>query len=316
MIKEVARLKILFMGTPDIAAVCMEKLLAAGFDVAGAVTQPDKPRGRGHKMAPPEVKVLARERGIPVFQPEKLKNGELLPILEEIKPALIVVVAYGKILPKYVLDYPAYGCINMHASLLPKYRGAAPVQWAVINGEKTAGVTTMKMDEGLDTGDMLLAESLTIGEYETSAELFDRIADLGGDVLVRTIREIDEITPVPQDHSAMTYAPVITKEMAHIEWNKPAKVISKLICGMNSWPLAYTVYKGENVKIHTARIAEPEGVRGEPGEILGHEKGKGLRVQCGQGMLYIETLQFPGKKKMHIDDYLLGHDINTGTVLK
>lgn len=309
-------MKILFMGTPDIAAVCLEKLLEAGFDIAGAVTQPDKPRGRGHKMMPPEVKVLAEERGIPVFQPEKLKNGELTPVLEEIQPELILVVAYGKILPKYVLDYPKMGCINMHASLLPKYRGAAPVQWAVINGEQTTGVTTMRMDEGLDTGDMLLSESLAIGKYETSAELFDRIAVLGGDVLVRTVRDLDKITPVPQDHAAMTYAPVITKEMGHIDWTQPAEKISKLICGMNSWPLAYTVYKDEIVKIHMARIAAREETKGVPGEILGHEKGRGLLVQCGQGSLYIETLQFPGKKKMHIDDYLLGHAIKTGTVLK
>ena len=309
-------MRILFMGTPDIAAVCLKKLLEAGFDVAGAVTQPDKPRGRGHKMTPPEVKALAMEHDIPVFQPEKLKNGELMPVLEEIRPDLIIVVAYGKILPQYVLDYPPCGCINMHASLLPKYRGAAPVQWAVINGEHTTGVTTMLMDEGLDTGDMLLSESLQIGEYETSAELFDRIAALGGDVLVRTVRDLDKITPVPQNHAEMTYAPMITKEMAHIDWTQSSEKISKMICGMNSWPLAYTVYKDETVKIHSAKISSIGAAKGVPGEILGHEKGRGLRVQCGQGSLYIETLQFPGKKKMHIDDYLLGHAMETGTVLK
>lgn len=309
-------MRILFMGTPDIAAVCLEKLLAAGLPIVGAVTQPDKPKGRGHKMMPPEVKVLAMERNIPVFQPETLKNGELLPVLAETMPDLIAVVAYGKILPKYVLDYPKHGCINMHASLLPKYRGAAPIQWSVINGEAKTGVTTMLMDEGLDTGDMLLSRELTIGEYETSAELFDRMAVLGGDVLVETIQELDTIVPTPQNHAEMTYAPMITKDMAHIDWTKPAKTVSKLICGMNSWPLAYTVYKTENVKIHTAKIKDTEGVYGTPGEILGYEKGKGLLVQCGQGTLYLETVQFPGKKKMHIDDYLLGHTMEIGTVLE
>lgn len=309
-------MRILFMGTPDIAAACLEKLMGAGLSVVGAVTQPDKPRGRGHKLAPPAVKVLAEENGIPVYQPESLKHGELQPVLDELQPDLIAVVAYGKILPEYVLNYPKYGCINMHASLLPKYRGAAPIQWSVINGETETGVTTMLMDKGLDTGDMLLTEKLAIGEYETSAELFERMAVLGADVLLETVQRIDEIQPVPQDHAAMTYAPMITKEMGHIDWTKPAKTVSKLICGMNSWPLAYTIYEDQPVKIHSAKIASQKKTIGKPGEILGHEKKKGLLVQCGEGCLYIEELQFPGKKKMHIDDYLLGHTIEAGTILE
>ncbi len=307
-------MRILFMGTPDIAASCLERLLAAGMDIVGAVTQPDKPRGRGHKLTPPAVKVLAQARGIPVFQPVSLKNGELTPVLETLRPELIVVVAYGKILPKTVLDFPKRGCINMHASLLPKYRGAAPIQWAVINGEKTTGVTTMRMDEGLDTGDMLLSEALEIGEYETSAELFQRMAELGGHVLVETIQKLDEIRPIPQDHAKMSYAPVITKEMGHIDWKKPAWAIAKLICGMNSWPLAYTVYKEETIKIHRAVVGG--GAAGVPGELLGYEKGRGLQVRCGEGTLYIQEVQFPGKKKMHIDDYLLGHTLDMGTILR
>ena len=309
-------MKILFMGTPDIAAVCLGTLLADGFEIVGAVTQPDKPKGRGHKLMPPEVKVLAEQNQIPVFQPETLKNGELQPVLEKTQPDLIAVVAYGKLLPEYVLNFPKKGCINMHASLLPKYRGAAPIQWSVINGEEKTGVTTMLMDKGLDTGDMLLSKELTIGTYETSAALFERIAVLGAEVLSETIRRIDEIKPVAQNHEDMTYAPMISKEMGHIDWTKPAFAVSKLICGMNSWPLAYTIYEDQPVKIHTAKIAPEQSRKGTPGEILEYEKKKGLLVQCGEGCLYIEELQFPGKKKMHIDDYLLGHTIKTGTILE
>ncbi len=308
-------MRILFMGTPDIAAVCLKKLLDDGFDIVGAVTQPDKPKGRGQKLAPPEVKALAQERGIPVYQPERLKNGELQPVLEELRPELIAVVAYGKILPQYVLDAPKFGCINMHASLLPKYRGAAPVQWAVINGEQYTGVTTMKMDEGLDTGDMLLSERLEIGMYETSAELFERIAVLGAKVLAETIRNIETIIPIPQEHSAHTYAPMIRKEMGRIDWNQPPKTIVKLICGMNSWPLAYTHYKGEQVKILSARLSD-EIPGGACGRIVRHDQGKGLLVSCKDGAVYIQEVQFAGKKRMHIDAYLLGHTMDMGAILE
>ncbi len=307
-------MKVLFMGTPDIAASCLKALCDNGINVIGAVSQPDRPKGRGHKLLPTDVKVCAEERGIPVFQPESLKNGELGPILDELKPDLIAVVAYGKILPKYIIDYPEYGCINMHASLLPKLRGAAPIQWAVINGEEKTGVTTMLMDEGLDTGDMLLSEEIEIGEYETSEELFLKMAELGGKVLVKTIKEITEIKPVPQDHEKHTYAPMITKEMAHIDWSLPTKAISKLICGMNSWPMAYSLYKGEPMKIISA--VKGGEVNGENGEIIRFEKGKGLQVKTSDGSIYITCAQFAGSKRMGIDEYLRGHKIEYGTVLK
>ena len=301
------------MGTPEIAAESLKALVEAGFNVVGAVTKPDQPRGRGHRLTPPEVKVTAEENGIPVYQPETIKNGELMPILEELQPELCAVVAYGKILPKAVLDFPKYGCINLHASLLPKYRGAAPIQWSVLNGDPKTGITTMMMDEGMDTGDILLSEELAIGEYETSEELFQRMAVSGGKLLVKTIRELGSLVPKKQPEGA-TYAPMITKEMAKLDWSKPARSISKWICGMNSWPVAYTGYGDGILKIYRAEIGTEKG-SGTPGEILGHEAKRGLKVQCGEGVLYLTEVQFPGSRRMHPDDYLRGHEIIFGTVL-
>lgn len=306
--------KIMFMGTPDIAAVHLKKLIDENFNVVCCVTQPDKPRGRGHKLMPSEVKSVALSYNIPVFQPESLKNEELLPILNSYKPDIILVVAYGKILPEYVLNFPRLGCINMHASLLPKYRGAAPIQWSVINGDKITGVTTMLMDKGLDTGDMLLQETIEIGEYETSEELFDRISILGASVLVKTINELENITPKPQNDDLATYASMITKEMGKINWCDDKRKIQKLICGMNSWPLAYTNYKGENVKVISVDYYEGD-LNGENGQIIRYEKKKGLLVKCSDGGLWLKTIQFPGSKKMSVDDYLLGHEIEIGAIL-
>lgn len=304
------------MGTPDFGAVSLEALLKdEGFDVVGVITQPDKPRGRGHKMFPPEVKVKALEYDIPVYQPESLKNEAILTILSELNPEVIVVAAYGKILPKYVLDFPRYGCINVHGSLLPQYRGSAPIQWSVINGDKTSGVTIMQMAQGVDTGDMLMKAETEIGEYETAEELFDRLAVMGGELLVEALKKLQagELTPVPQNEEEATYAPMITKEMAMIDWNKTKNEISKLICGMNSWPVAYTYYNGSVVKIYAARKAE--GIfEGKCGEILKLEKKKGLLVKCLDGGIYLNEVQFAGSKRMNIEDYLRGHVIDTGTV--
>ncbi len=207
-------MRILFMGTPDFAAASLKAMTDAGLDVVGVVSQPDRPKGRGHKLVPTDVKAAALEAGIEnIYQPEKLRNGELQPVLDKLKPELIVVVAYGKILPDYIIDYPKYGCVNVHASLLPKYRGAGPIQWAIINGEKVTGVTTMKMDSGLDTGDMLLKAETEIGEYETAEELFDRLAVIGGDLLLKTIDGLEKgsITPTPQNDEEHTYAPMISE---------------------------------------------------------------------------------------------------------
>lgn len=306
-------MRILFMGTPDFAAESLNAMIRADMNIVGVISQPDKPKGRGHKLLPTEVKVAAQEAGIDVYQPEKLKNDALMPLLEKLRPDLIVVTAYGRILPEYIINYPKYGCINVHASLLPKYRGAAPIQWAIINGEKTTGITTMKMDKGLDTGDILLQKETQIGEYETAEELFDRLALLGGEVLVETINNIESITPTPQNHEEHTYAPMITKETGKIDWSKSAREISCLICGLNSWPLAYTTYKGEIVKIVTAKV---ESGSGEPGKILSLEKGKGLKVACGEGAICIEVAQFSNSKKMNIEDYARGHEIEIGAVME
>ena len=222
-------MRILFMGTPDFAAASLKAMTDAGLDVVGVVSQPDRPKGRGHKLVPTDVKAAALEAGIEnIYQPEKLRNGELQPVLDKLKPELIVVVAYGKILPDYIIDYPKYGCINVHASLLPKYRGAGPIQWAIINGEKVTGVTTMKMDSGLDTGDMLLKAETKIGEYETAEELFDRLAVIGGDLLLKTIDGLEKgsITPTPQNDKEHTYAPMISRETGVIDWSKSAREIS------------------------------------------------------------------------------------------
>ena len=304
------------MGTPDFAASALRALVTAGENVTAVVSQPDRPKGRGHKLVPTDVKAAAMECGIPVYQPEKIKNGELQAVLDEVKPDVIIVVAYGKILPSYVLDYPKYGCINAHASLLPKYRGAAPIQWAIINGEKKTGVTTMLMDEGLDTGDMLMTTETDIGAEETAEELFDRLAVIGGKLLVKTLTALREgnLTPQKQDGEKSTYAPLIKRETGIIDWTKSAQEINCLVRGMNSWPLASTSYNGDTLKIVTAEATE-ENSPEKAGTILSLEKGRGLKVACGKGSLYIKTAQFPESKKMNVEDYARGHKIEIGTVL-
>ena len=309
-------MKILFMGTPDFAAVTLKAMIDAGLNIVGVVSQPDKPKGRGHKLVPTDVKAAALEANLTVFQPEKLRNGELQDVLDDLMPDLIVVAAYGKILPDYIINYPKYGCVNVHASLLPKYRGAAPIQWAIINGEKITGVTTMKMDSGLDTGDILLKAETEIGEYETAEELFDRLAVIGGELLIKTIEGLENgtVTPVPQEHEKATSVSMISRETGVIDWTKSAREISKLICGMNSWPLASTSYKGGTLKIVTAKVCADNSDKA-PGTILSLDKGKGLKIACGEGTLYAVMVQFPNSKKMNVEDYARGHEIETGIIL-
>lgn len=311
-------MRILFMGTPDFAAETLNAMVSAGLDVRAAVSQPDKPKGRGHKLMPTDVKTAAQAADIPVYQPQSLKNNELIPLLDEIKPELIVVAAYGKILPEYIINYPKYGCINVHASLLPKYRGAAPIQRAIIDGESETGVTIMQMDKGLDTGDMLMSVKTQIGRYETAGELFDRLAVMGGELLVKAVHAIESgnINPVKQNDSEHTYAPMLSKADGKIDWTKSAYEISKLICGMNPWPVAYTEYNGEPLKITETYADEENDSEGMPGEIISLEKGKGLRIVTGKGTLYVKTAQFSGSKRMNVEDYARGHEIKIGTVLK
>lgn len=308
-------MRILFMGTPEFAVPCLKALVEFGHEVCGVVTQPDKPQGRGHKLTPPPVKVLATECGITVFQPETLKDFAFQTQLESLDPEMIVVVAYGKILPEYILNYPKYGCINMHASLLPKYRGAGPIQWSVVNGEKVTGITSMLMEKGLDTGDMLLKCETEIGEYETAGQLHDRLMVMGAELLIKTVdaTEKGELKPEKQCDEQSTYAPMISKETAKIDWTKPAREISKLICGMNPWPIAHTLYKGEVLKVFIAEILE--GAKGSCGEILSADND-GIRVVCGdKTAILLKEVQFQGSKRMLVRDYLNGHSVDAGEIL-
>ena len=300
------RFRVIFMGTPDFAVPCLARLVEIS-DVVAVVTQPDRPKGRGQKLLPPPVKVFAQEHGIAVYQPERVKAPDFVDVLRGLTPDLIVVVAFGQILSKEILSLPPLGCINVHASLLPRYRGAAPMQWAIVRGEKETGVTTMFMDEGLDTGDMLLRETLPITQAMTAAELHDEMMKLGADVLEKTLFSLSEGTlkRTPQDDALSTYAPLLDKEVGRIDWKKPAQEIHDLVRGLNSWPGAYTMLEGQKFKIWRTRLAEGTA---EPGEIVSVTK-QGLLVGTGEGMLEILEVQAPSKKKMAAGDYVRGHGL-------
>ena len=312
-------MRILFMGTPDFAAASLKAMTDAGLDVVGVVSQPDRPKGRGHKLVPTDVKAAALEAGIEnIYQPEKLRNGELQPVLDKLKPELIVVVAYGKILPDYIIDYPKYGCVNVHASLLPKYRGAGPIQWAIINGEKVTGVTTMKMDSGLDTGDMLEKVEITLDKKETGGSLFDKLSAKGATLCVHTLAELEKgtITPQKQGESTTEYAKMLNKKSGEIDWTKTAVEIERLIRGLNPWPSAYTQWEGKTMKIWEAEVEDVVETidTHEPGTITEVTK-HGFKVQTGEGRLAIKSLQIPGKKRMEADAFLRGYHIETGEKL-
>ena len=305
-------MRIVFMGTPDFAVPSLQALIDAGHDVCAVYTQPDKPQGRKQILTAPPVKTLALEHDIPVFQPNTLKNEDEQARLRELAPEVIIVVAYGKLLPKAVLDIPPHGCINVHGSLLPRWRGAAPIQWAVIAGDEMAGVTTMQMAEGLDTGDMLLTYETKVGEKETAGELFDRLAQSGAELLTQTLVKLDEITPRPQDDAQSCYAHMLDKQMAVIDWNKSAHEIDCLIRGLNPWPIALTTLSGERLKVFAAEKANG---RGEPGTVLEADPKKGLTVACGEGALKLTEIQLVGGKRMKAMDFLRGHAIEVGTKL-
>lgn len=305
-------MRIVFMGTPDFAVPSLQALIDAGHDVCAVYTQPDKPQGRKQILTAPPVKTLALEHDIPVFQPNTLKNEDEQARLRELAPEVIIVVAYGKLLPKAVLDIPPHGCINVHGSLLPRWRGAAPIQWAVIAGDEMAGVTTMQMAEGLDTGDMLLTYETKVGEKETAGELFDRLAQSGAELLTQTLVKLDEITPRPQDDAQSCYAHMLDKQMAVIDWSKSAHEIDCLIRGLNPWPIALTTLSGERLKVFAA---EKAAGRGEPGTVLEADPKKGLTVACGEGALGLTEIQLVGGKRMKATDFLRGHAIQVGTKL-
>ena len=305
-------MKIVFMGTPDFAVPSLQALIDAGHAVCAVYTQPDTPQGRKQVLTAPPVKELALQHGIPVYQPATLKNEEEQEKLRVLAPEVIIVVAYGKLLPKAVLDIPPRGCINVHGSLLPRWRGAAPNQWSVIAGDEKTGVTTMQMAEGLDTGDLLLTCETEIGARETAGELFDRLAQAGAELLLETLEQLDSITPQPQDDSQSCYAHMLDKQMAVIDWAKSAHEIDCLIRGLNPWPVALTTLSGARLKIYAA---EPVSGTGRPGEVLVSDPKKGLVVACGKGALALHEVQLVGGKRMKSADFLRGHAIETGTIL-
>ena len=308
-------MRVVFMGTPEFAVPCLQKLIDCGHEVTGVFTQPDKPQGRKMIMTPPPVKVLAEENGIKVYQPLKMKDGTALEMLKEADPELCIVVAYGKILPKEILEYPRYGCINIHASLLPKLRGAAPIQWSIINGFDKTGVTSMQMDEGLDTGDMLIMRDIEIGENMTAGELHDELSALGAAVLEETIDALlnNELKPEKQNHDEFTYAPMLSKELSPIDWNASAKDIHNKIRGLSPWPSANAVLNGKKVKLHKSSLTDLKG--NKAGEIV--EAGKRLVVCCGDmNCIEILILQAEGKKAMSAADFMRGNQLSVGDVFE
>ena len=307
-------MKIVFMGTPDFALPCLEGLHKSAHRVVGVFSQPDKPVGRKQIMTPPTVKAYALEHNIPVFQPEKIRNSYAIDIIKGLEPDIIIVVAYGKILPTEILNAAKYGCINVHASLLPKYRGAAPIQWAVLDGEKKTGVSIMQMDEGLDTGDVILMRETEIGEDETSAELFDRLSVIGAEALLEALEMIENGTAVPQKQPEgdFGYAKMITKELCPIDWSKSADEIHNQVRGLQTWPVAATVIDSKTVKIHKTRHTDIKG--NKAGEIV--DNNKRLIVCCGDGKcLEILEIQAEGKKKMPARDYLSGNRVELHSII-
>lgn len=308
-------MKIVFMGTPEFAVPCLQKIIDEGHEVLAVVTQPDKPKGRGKKLAMPPVKELASKYEIDVYQPVKAREESFVEKLKEINPELIVVVAFGQILPKSILDIPKFGCVNVHASLLPKYRGAAPLNWVIINGEEKTGVTTMYMDVGLDTGDMILKSEIPLDDEITAGELHDKMMVQGAEVLKDTIDLISkgEAPREKQNDEETCYSPIMDKSLGNIDWSKSATDIHNLIRGVNPWPSAYTTYDKQTMKIWKTKVLDKLSEK-TPGTILSVDKN-GIEVSTGDKVLQISEIQMSGKKRMIVSEYIKGNDISTGIVL-
>ena len=306
------KMKVVFMGTPDFAAGILESIINAGHQVVLAVTQCDKRKGRGQEMMFPPVKQMALAHDIPVYQPVKIREPECLEPLKAVFPDIIIVAAYGQILPESILKLAPLGGVNVHASLLPKYRGAAPIQWAVIDGEKESGVTTMMMDVGLDTGDMLEQKAIPLDEKETGGSMFDKLSALGGSMILSTLKGLENgtITRTPQGESGTSYAKMLTKEMGHIDWTKDAVSIERLVRGLNPWPSAYTLYAGKTMKIWSAEVTDLPGER-TPGKI--HVTKDRLFLETGEGVLDVKELQLEGKKRMDTASFLRGFQMEDGS---
>ncbi len=300
-------MRVVFMGTPDIAATCLKKILADGFNVVGVYTQPDRPKGRGMKMVFSPVKEVALAHGIPVFQPENFRADEDVEALRQLQPDVVAVVAYGRILPQRVLDIPARGCVNIHASLLPQYRGSAPYQWAVLDGLTETGVTAQHMALKMDAGDIIDVAKTAIGENETAGELLDKLAVLGADLLSRVLTrfENDDVAGTPQNEEKVSFAPMLDKSMCPIDWTKTAQQVHNHVRGLHPWPVATMELQGQKFKVHATRITDGKG---EPGEILGLTK-TGLKIACGEGAVEVTQLQAEGGKRMAAADYFRGHPL-------
>lgn len=308
--------RVVFMGTPEFAVPSLDALLDAGYEVVGAFTQPDRPSGRGHKLAACPVKQRALERGVPVYQFERVRGQKGLDTMRALKPDVVVTAAFGQILSKKLLEVPVHGTVNVHASLLPKYRGAAPINWCILEGETVSGVTTMLTDPGIDTGDMLLTRQVEIGENETAGELTLRLSHVGAELLIETLAGYlkGEITPVKQDESQMSHQPMLDKEMGRIDWSRSAREIACQVRGLNPWPVAYTALEGKPLKIYQARPIEG-AAEAVPGQVVESSAKKGLIVACGQGLLELMEIQAPAAKRMQAKAYLMGKCIEPGTVL-
>lgn len=300
-------MKVVFMGTPEIAATCLKKILDDGFEVVGVYTQPDRPKGRGMKLVASPVKEVAEARGIPVFQPENFREEETVEQLRALKPDVCAVVAYGRILPQKVLDVPVMGCINIHASILPQYRGSAPYQWAVLDGQTETGVTAQYMSRGVDEGDIIDIARTPIGENETAGQLLDRLAVLGGELLSTTLGRFASgpVAGVPQSAAGVSFAPMLDKSLCPIDWKKTAQQVHNQVRGLHPWPVATMELQGKTFKVHETRVVAGEG---KPGEILGLSK-TGLRIACGEGAVEIRYLQAEGGKRMAAPDYFRGHPL-------
>ena len=310
-------IRIVYMGTPDFAVEPLEAIIKAGYEVAAVVTQPDKQKGRGKEVKMTPVKECALRHGIPVFQPVKIKESEAVAELEKYQADLFVVAAFGQLLSEEILNMPEYGCINIHASLLPAYRGAAPIQWAVLNGEKESGVTIMQMDKGLDTGDMLLKRSVELSPKETGDSLHDKLMHLGAELIVEALSKLEkgELVPEKQKDELSSYAKKLTKAMGQIDWSKDAVSLERWIRGLNSWPSAYTFFGGKTLKIWEAQVTEENGAqKAEPGQVVSVSR-ESFTVACSQGALQILSLQLEGKKRVLTREFLLGYQVEPGMIL-
>lgn len=321
-------MRIIFMGTPDFAVPCLEALVKSGEEILGVITQPDRPKGRGKQLTPSPVKVKATEYGIPVYQPERIKTPEFVSLLKGIQTELIVVVAFGQLLSPEILNLPPYGCVNVHASLLPNYRGAAPIHRAVLNGEKTTGVTTMFMDKGLDTGDMILCQPIPITPEDTVGTIHDKLAEVGAQLLLKTIEgiKLGQAPRKPQDSSKATYAEMLRREHELIDWGRGAEQLWNQIRGMNPWPGAYTLWEDKVLKVWKAEVmtvgreaggvdvGEGEVVK-DSGKVLKVIPGRGLVVQTGQGQLLLQEIQLQGSRRLRVEEFIRGHNISVGTRL-